>query len=31
LLEAAFGMAAGGLAVAVLMLGQRLRPKGAVG
>jgi predicted DNA repair protein MutK len=31
LLEAAFGIAAGGLAVAILMLGQRLRPKGAEG
>jgi len=31
LLEAAFGMAAGGLAVAILMLGQRLKPKGAEG
>ena len=31
LLEAAFGMAAGGLTVAVLTIGQRLKPKGAVG
>jgi uncharacterized protein len=31
LLEAAFGVVAGGLTVAVIMLVQRLKPKGAVG